>query len=134
VVLGTSFFESFEKTGSWAKRPKLARASNACPLRAGSLATAVWRREVPHRLKRLGEVPAIGTAQVVRLRTYRSSGARVVGRLQKLVSSIFSARSRGAARQTERTRSSSGSMVRSSDKRRSTQSSGERVRVGHART
>jgi len=53
-----------------------------------------------------GKNPAVGAAQAARPEVERSTGARVVSRLQRSVRSIFSGPSRGAARQTEIARSS----------------------------
>jgi len=53
-----------------------------------------------------GKNPAVGAAQAARPEVERSTGARVVSRLQRSERSIFSATSRGAARQTEVVRSS----------------------------
>jgi hypothetical protein len=53
-----------------------------------------------------GKHPAVSAAQAARPEVERSTGARVVSRLQRSVRSIFCATPRGAARQTEVLRSS----------------------------
>lgn len=53
-----------------------------------------------------GRACGVGTTQVVRSVIERFSGARIVGRLQKSVRSIFPALPRGAERQTEAERDS----------------------------
>jgi len=66
-----------------------------------------------------GKNPAVSAAQAAHPEVERSTGARVESRLQRSVRSIFSARSRGAARQTE--------VLRGSTERR-------RALTRHART
>lgn len=59
-----------------------------------------------HRKVEKGKHPAVSAAQAARPEVERSTGARVECRLQKSERGIFSAPSRGAARQTEVARSS----------------------------
>ena len=88
----------------WSKQPKLGTApSSALHLGPGRRKTG-WRRSRSRVSAR--RAAAVGEAQATRSGIRRSTGARVVSRLQKSARSIFLTPSRGAARQTEEARGS----------------------------
>jgi len=88
----------------WSEIPKLGTApSSALYLGPGRRKTG-WRRSRSRVSAR--RVAAVGEAQAPRSGIRRSTGARVVSRLQKSARSIFLTPSRGAERQTENARGS----------------------------
>ena len=91
-----------EGRGEWSKGPKLGTAPSS------ALYLGLGRRKAGRRRSRQRAsarmVAAVGEVQASRSGITRSTGARVVSRLQKSARSIFLARSRGAERQTEKAR------------------------------
>jgi hypothetical protein len=88
----------------WSKLPKLGTAPSSALHLGPGRRKAGWRRSRSRVSAR--RVAAVGEAQATRSGIRRSTGARVVSRLQKSVRSIFLARSRGAERRTEEARGS----------------------------
>lgn len=92
--------------GAVSERPKLeARRQARAQPRSDCRKVVRCRTGEPY-LHGYGKHPAVSAAQVARSEVERSTGARVVSRLQRSERSIFSAPSRRAARQTEVGRSS----------------------------
>jgi hypothetical protein len=96
--------EMWSRRGEWSKGPKLGTAPSSALYLGLGRRKAGWRRSCRRAPARV--VAAVGEAKAARSGITRSTGARVVSRLQKSARSIFLARSRGAERQTEKARGS----------------------------
>jgi hypothetical protein len=93
--------------GAVSDRPKLETRRQACAQPGLDHRKVVWRRTEEPGL-RVGEASCVSAARAARPEVERSTGARVVSRLQRSARSIFFVPSRGAARQTEVACSSAG--------------------------
>lgn len=96
--------QKWEARGEWSNGPKLGTAPSSALYLGLGRRKAGWRRSCRRAPARV--VAAVGEAKATRSGITRSTGARVVSRLQKSARSIFLTPSRGAERQTEEARGS----------------------------
>jgi hypothetical protein len=104
VAFDSSSPEMRSTRGEWSNGPKLGTAPSSALYLGLGRRKAGWRRSCRRAPARVAA--AVGEAKATRSGITRSTGARVVSRLQKSARSIFLTRSRGAERQTEKARGS----------------------------